>query len=72
MLGSKFENLVKLKENGFNVAKFDVIKFEDAINHEEEMIQIIQNNPDKSNKELSNLLKKWIQQNIQKNFKIKL
>ena len=41
MLGSKFENLVKLKENGFNVAKFDVIKFEDAINHEEEIIQII-------------------------------
>ena len=72
MLGSKFENLVKLKENGFNVAKFDVIKFEDAINHEEEIIQIIQNNPDKSIKELSHLLKKWIQQNIQKNFKIKL
>jgi len=31
MLGSKINNLIKLKEKGFNVPNFDVIKFEDYI-----------------------------------------
>lgn len=72
MFGSKFDNLVKLKENGVNVPKFDIIKFEDAINNGEEITRIIQNNIDKSSKELSNLLKNYIENNINKDFEINL
>ena len=28
MLGSKYDNLFKLKENGFNIADFEIIQFE--------------------------------------------
>ena len=72
MLGSKYENLVKLKENGFNVANFEVIQFEDVINNPNEIIQIIQNNKNKTNKEISNLLKRYIENNIIQNFSINL
>lgn len=72
MFGSKFDNLVKLKENGFNVAKFNIIKFEDAIHNSEGIIQIVHNNINKSNKEVSNLLKEYIENNINKNFAINL
>ena len=72
MLGSKYENLVKLKENGFNVADFEIIQFEDVIENPEELSKIIQNNITKTNKEISDLLKKYIENNIKKNFKISL
>lgn len=72
MFGSKFDNLNKLRENGFNIANFELIKFEDAISSSEGIIQIVENNKNKSNKELSYLLKEWIQNNINKNFEINL
>ena len=72
MLGSKYENLVKLKENGFNVADFEIIQFEDVIENPEELSKIIQNNITKTNREISDLLKRYIENNIKKNFKISL
>lgn len=72
MFGSKYDNLNKLRENGFNIANFELIKFEDAISSSEGIIQIVENNKNKSNKELSYLLKEWIQNNINKNFEINL
>lgn len=72
MLGSKYDNLVKLKENGFNIANFDIIRFEDVIKKPEEMTQIIKNNNNKNSKEISNLLKEYIENNINEDFKISL
>ena len=72
MLGSKYENLVKLKENGFNVANFEIIKFEDVIDNPKGISQIVQNNKNKTNKEISTLLKKYIETNIKQCFKINL
>ena len=54
MLGSKYENLLKLKNSGFNVADFEIIKFEDAVKDSDEIIKTIQNNKEKSSKEISN------------------
>lgn len=72
MLGSKFENLVKLKENGFNIAKFDIIRFEDVVKDTSKILQIIQFNKDKTNKELSDILKKYVEEKISKDFEINL
>ena len=72
MLGSKYENLVKLKENGFNVANFEIIQFEDVIQNPKEIRQIIQDNRNKTNKEISNILKKYIENNIIQDFTINL
>lgn len=72
MFGSKYDNLLKLKENGFNVADFEVIKFEDAINNPKEINEIIQDNINKDNKEISKLLKEYIENNINENFNIHL
>lgn len=72
MLGSKYENLVKLRENGFNVANFEVIQFEDVINNPKEISKIIQDNKSRTNKEISNLLKKYIENNIIQDFSINL
>ena len=72
MLGSKYENLVKLKENGFNVANFEIIKFEDVIDNPKGISQIVQDNKNKTNKEISTLLKKYIETNIKQCFKINL
>lgn len=72
MLGSKYENLVKLKENGFNVANFEVIKFEDVMSNSKEINKIIDNNQNKTNTEISSLLKEYIENNIKKSFKINI
>lgn len=72
MYGSKFDNLNKLKEKGFNIPKFEIIKFEDAINNSEEIVKIVENNKNISKKELSDLLKIYIQNNINNDFEINL
>ena len=72
MLGSKYENLVKLKENGFNVANFEIVKFEDVIENPKEINRIILDNKSKTNKEISDILKKYIENSIRQDFKINL
>lgn len=72
MYGSKYENLVKLKESGFNVANFEIIKFKDAIDNFNNIAQIIDENKNKTNKEISNLLKNYIECNFNLNYKTKL
>ena len=69
MLGSKYENLLKLKNSGFNVADFEIIKFEDAVKDSDEIIKTIQNNKEKSSKEISTLLRECLDKNIKKDFK---
>lgn len=64
MLGSKINNLIKLKENGFNIPKFEIIKFEECITNIEEIQKLVNANKDKDTKELSNILKEFIQNNI--------
>ena len=44
MLGSKYENLVILRDNGFNVADFEVIQFEEVIENPKEIIKLINQN----------------------------
>lgn len=68
----KYENLEKLKENGFNIADFEIIKFEDVIKDLNEIDQIINNNKDKNNKEKSILLKKYLESNINQKFQTNL
>ena len=70
MLGSKYENLLKLKNSGFNVADFEIIKFEDAVKDSDEIIKTIQNNKEKSSKEISTLLRECLDKNIKKDFEI--
>ena len=72
MLGNKYENLVKLKENGFNVANFEIIKFEDVIENPNDINRIISENKEKTNKEISDILKKYLENNIRQNFKVNL
>ena len=72
MLGSKYENLVKLKENGFNVANFEIVKFEDVIENPKEINRVILDNKSKTNKEISDILKKYIENNIRQDFKINM
>ena len=72
MLGSKYGNLVKLKENGFNVANFEIVKFEDVIENPKEINRIILDNKSKTNKEISDILKKYIENSIRQDFKINL
>ena len=72
MLGSKYENLVKLQEQGFNIAKFEIIRFEDVIENTEGIEQILENNKNKTNKEISGLLKNYIENNMKKDFEISL
>ena len=72
MFGSKYENLVKLKESGFNVANFEIIKFEDAIDNFNSIVQIIDENKHKTNKEISELLRNYIENNFNLNYKTNL
>lgn len=72
MFGSKYENLVKLKENEFNVANFEIISFEDVIDNPKIIMQIIQDNKEKTNAEKSKILIKYLEKNIKQNFKINL
>ena len=72
MLGSKYENLVILKDNGFNVADFEVIQFEEVIENPKEIIKLIQENKNNTNKEISDILKSYIENNIKKNFTVHL
>ena len=72
MYGSKYDNLAKLRENGFNVAKFDVIKFEDVIQDREVLNKILEDNKNKTNKEISKILQNYIEENIKKDFNIKI
>ena len=72
MLGSKYENLVILRDNGFNVADFEVIKFEEVIENPKEIIKLIQENKNNTNKEISDILKSYIENNIKKNFTVHL
>ena len=72
MLGSKYDNLIKLKESGFNIAKFDIIKFDDVIKKTDEINKIIDTNKNKSNSEVSTLLKKYIEENISSDFKVNI
>ena len=72
MLGSKYENLVILKDNGFNVADFEVIQFEEVIENPKKIIKLIQENKNNTNKEISDILKSYIENNIKKNFTVHL
>lgn len=72
MFGNKYDNLVKLKENGFNIPDFEIIKFDDVIKNTDEINNILLNNKNKNNKEISLLLKKYIEENIKDNFVINL
>ena len=72
MLGSKYENLVILRDNGFNVADFEVIQFEEVIENPKEIIKLIQENKNNTNNEISDILKSYIENNIKKNFTVQL
>ena len=72
MLGSKYENLVILRDNGFNVADFEVIQFEEVIENPKEIIKLIQENKNNTNNEISDILKSYIENNIKKNFTVHL
>ncbi len=72
MLGSKYENLVKLKENGFQVADFEIIRFEDALENPEKIGEILKENQGKTVQELSNLLKSFLEENLKKDFALTL
>lgn len=70
MLGSKINNLTTLTNNNINVPKFTTIKFNELITNQEELNKIINKNKTKSIKHLSKILKKYIQDNINKDIKI--
>jgi hypothetical protein len=70
MLGSKITNLTTLTNNNINVPKFTTIKFNELITNQEELNKIINKNKTKSIKQLSKILKKYIQDNINKDIKI--
>lgn len=72
MLGSKINNLTTLINNNINVPKFTTIKFNELINNQEELNELIDNNKNKSIKQLSKILKKYIKENINKNIKYNL
>lgn len=61
MFGSKIDNLIKLQENGFNVPKFEILKFDDCIKNKHIIEEIITRNLE--NKELSKKLKGFIEEN---------
>lgn len=70
MLGSKIENLNTLTKNNINVPNFTVIKFNELITNPKELNNLIEQNKNKSIKQLSKILKKYIQDNINKNIKL--
>lgn len=72
MFGSKYDNLAKLRENGFNISTFDIIKFDDAIKDKEGLSKIVEENKNKSYKEISQILKEYIENTIDSNFERKI
>ncbi len=70
MLGSKIDNLNRLKENEINIPQYTIIKYEDVFKNPDEINNVIATNNSKNNKELSILLKEYVEKNIDSNFNI--
>ena len=72
MYGSKINNLIKLSNAGFNVPKFQIIKFDDVVLNKNKLKEIFLENKNLSSKELSEILKQYIEKNIIKDFEVNL
>jgi len=69
---SKYDNLLKLRKQGFLVPDFEIIRFEDVIDNKDDLCQLIDKNRFKSTKELSEILKDFIANNTKSKYLINL
>ncbi|MBQ3149903.1 MAG: phosphoenolpyruvate synthase [Clostridia bacterium] len=70
MFGTKADNLYKLKSNGFNVPPFTVITFDEAFDNDPCLSEFLKNHIDKTESELSALLKEHIGICLKTDFKV--